>query len=76
MTLTNSNRWAAAGAIGGAALIIYNPLVYRFMDMVALNRNYVAKEKGTTPTMLGYILHTIVLFFVVYGILCVNWACA
>jgi len=80
MTLTNSNRWAAAGAIGGAALVIYHPLFYRFTDTVVIpygtyrdwfgkDRNITARNKGTTPTLFGYILHAILLFFVAYFIL-------
>lgn len=74
MTLTNSNRWAASGAIAGAALIIYNPLTYRFMDILALGRGYIADNKGC-PTGLGYFLHTVVLFFVTYALLSISWAC-
>lgn len=75
MTLTNSNRWAAAGAIGGAALIVFNPLTYFLTDTIAMGREYIAASKGRCPTYFGYVLHTIVLFFAVYGILCISWAC-
>ena len=75
MTLKSNNRWAASGAIGGAALIIYSPITYRFMDMLGLNRGYVAQNKGSCPTYLGLLLHTVVLFFVVYGLLSINWIC-
>ncbi len=73
--LTQSNRWAAAGAIAGAALIIYNPLTYLFTDTLFLARGYIASRKDRCPTNFGYLVHTIVLFFVVYGLLCINWAC-
>lgn len=75
MTLSNDNRWAAAGAIGGAALIIYNPLTYWFVDTIAASKEYIAANKGSSPRWLGYFIHTIVLFFVVYGILCIKWSC-
>jgi len=76
MTLTNTNRWACAGAIGGAALIIYSPLTYWFTDTLGMGRGYVSSDKGTRPTYFGLFLHTVVLFFVVYGLLCIDWACA
>ncbi len=75
MTLTNSNRWAAAGAIGGASLIIFNPLTYWFTDTLAMGREYIAGQRGRSPTYLGLILHVIVLFFVTYGLLSISWAC-
>jgi hypothetical protein len=76
MTLTSNNRWAASGAIAGAALIIYSPLTYWFMDTLGMGRGYVAQNKGTCPTYLGLFIHTLVLFFVVFGLLSINWACA
>jgi len=75
MTLKNNNRWAAAGAIGGASLIIYSPLTYWFMDTLGMSKGYVAQNKGTCPTYLGLFLHTVVLFFVVYGLLSIDWTC-
>lgn len=75
MTLTNSNRWAASGAIAGAALVVFNPLTYWFVDTLAMGREYIAGNKGRCATYLGYFLHCVVLFFVVYGLLCISWAC-
>ena len=75
MTLKNTNRWAAAGAIAGASLIIYSPLTYWFMDTLAMGKGYIAANKGTCPSLWGLMLHTIVLFFAVYGLLTINWAC-
>lgn len=75
MTLTNSNRWAASGAIAGAALVIFNPFTYWMVDSIAMGREYVAANKGRCPTLFGYFLHCVVLFFVVYGLLTINWAC-
>ena len=69
MTLTNSNRWAASGAVAGAAIIIYNPILYQFFDV------YFTKSRDPERGWWGYILRTIILFFVVYGLLCISWAC-
>lgn len=75
MTLKSSNRWAAAGAIGGAALIIYSPMTYWLMDTIGMSKGYVASNKGQCPTILGYFIHTVVLFFVVFGLLSIDWSC-
>jgi hypothetical protein len=75
MTLTMQNRWAASGAIAASALIVYNPITFAFTDMLALGKNYIASDKGHCPTLVGYFIHVVVLFFVVYGILCISWSC-
>jgi len=75
MTFTESNKWAASGAIAGAALIIYNPLTFMFTEAITMGRGYIATNHGNTPTWAGWVLHAIVLFFVVYGLLCVSWQC-
>ena len=75
MTLNNNNRWAAAGAIWGAAIIIYSPPTYWLVDTLAMSKGYVAQNKGSCPTMLGLLIHTTVLFFAVYGLLSIDWAC-
>lgn len=75
MTLTSSNRWAASGAVAGAALIIFNPMTYWLTDTIFLGREYVAGSKGRCPTYFGYFLHVVVLFFAVFGLLCISWAC-
>jgi hypothetical protein len=77
MTLTESNRWAASAAISyGAAMIIYSPLTYWLTDSIAMKKGYLASDKGTRPTLLGLFIHTTVLFFVVFGLLSINWACS
>lgn len=62
MTLTNSNRWAASGAIAGAALVVFNPLTYWFSSTLAMGREYIAGNKGRCATYFGYFLHCIILF--------------
>jgi hypothetical protein len=75
MPFTSHNRWACAAAIGGAALVIYNPWTYWFVDTLAMGKGYVASNHGSCPSGFGYFLHTVVLFFAVYGILSISWAC-
>lgn len=75
MTLNQENRWAAAGAIGGAALIIYSPITYWLTDKISLGKGYVARNNGRTPTYAGIFLHTVVLFFVAFGLLSIPWTC-
>ena len=75
MTLNENNRWAASGAIAAAALIIFNPYTYRVTEFIGRKRGYIAENNGRTPAGYGLLLHAIVLFFVVYGILTMNWVC-
>lgn len=76
MTLKNDNRWAAAGAIGAMSAIIYSPLVFRLTNYLFggfRGVNWIAK-KGCS-TYAGVFLHAVVLFFIAYGFLSINWAC-
>lgn len=75
MTLVESNRVAAAGAIAAAALIIFSPFTYWLTDKLALGRGYVAQQNGKKPTCLGIFLHVLVLFAATIGILSVGWVC-
>lgn len=74
MGLSNSNKWAASGACAAAAFVIFSPYVYATTNYLLLNRGYVKNAAG--PTLFGLLLHTIVVFFIFYGILAANWACA
>jgi ABC-type uncharacterized transport system permease subunit len=75
MTLRNNNRWAAAGAIGGAALIVYSEFTYWFVDTLCMGKGWIAENKGKCPNWKGQLLLTMVLFFAVYGLLSIDWAC-
>lgn len=76
MTLTSGSAWALAAASSfGAAMIIYSPLMYWATDSIAGKKGYISSEKGTRPTLLGLFLHTTVLFFVLFGLMNISWAC-
>ncbi len=75
MTFTENNKWAASGAIAGAALLVFNPLTYWLVDTIFASKGWIAGNKGMCPTYLGLFIHVIVLFFAVYGLLCIDWAC-
>lgn len=75
MTLTSSNRWAASAACAAGAFIIFNPLVFWLMDSIFMGRGIIAENKGRMPSNWGLLLHSIVLFFVIYGLLSINWSC-
>jgi hypothetical protein len=75
MPVNNNSAWAISGAVGGLALIIYSPFVFYLMDMIFMSRGYISSSKGQTPTTLGLILHTIVLFFLTFVIISqLDWA--
>lgn len=76
MTLKSDNRWAAAGAIAASSAIIFSPVVFKLTNYGFggfAGRTYIAKEGCSKYA--GVVLHAIVLFFVVYGLLSINWAC-
>lgn len=76
MTLNQSNRWACAGAVSAAALIIFHPYTYKVTEFIARNKGYIAENNGRTPSWKGLLLHTIILFFVVFGLLSMDWTCS
>ena len=77
MTLSTTSSWSVAGASSfGAAMIIYSPLTYWLTDTIAMSKGYISSNRGSTPTLLGLLIHTTVLFFAIYGLLCINWTCA
>lgn len=75
MALKKADRWYASAAVAGAALIIFHPFTYWGVDFIFGNKGWIAEEKGKKPTMWGLMLHVIVLFFAVIGIMYVPWSC-
>lgn len=74
MTFTMTNRWAASASVAGASLIIYSPLTFWLVDFIFLKKGYIYSRE-TGPSLLGLFVHTIVLFFAVFGLLSIAWAC-
>jgi len=77
MTLTTENRWAAAGAIASSALLLYIPLAYDYsvLDLL-MSKKGKSDEYKASHRLAGIFVHAVVLFFVAFGILCADFACA
>lgn len=77
MTLTTENRWAAAGAIASSAMLLYIPLAYDYsvLDLL-MSKKGQSEDYQTTHRLAGIFVHAVVLFFVTFGILCADFACA
>jgi len=75
MTLSFDNRWGAAAACSfGAAMIIFSPIAFRATNYLAFNRGWMSDAAG--PTVIGFLIHVTALFFAIFGILSLNWACS
>lgn len=74
MPVNNQSAWAISGAIAGLALIIYSPLLYYMVEMLFMSKGWISSDQGKKPTVLGLIVHTVVLFFLTYVIVSqIDW---
>ncbi len=73
--LSNSSAWAISASSFALSLVLFNPLTFFVTDKIAMGKNYIASDNGHRPTALGIFVHGIVLFFAMYCILLIDFAC-
>jgi len=73
-----THRWVVSAASASLALFLFNPLTYLATNKlfsVGSGRDFIAEDAGRRPTWIGLLLHCVILFFAIFGILCINWDC-
>lgn len=73
--LTKSNQWFISAILAAGCLILYNPITFMATEKtIGMGKGWIAKPSSGSRfmadgTLHGYVLHTIVFFFVAYAIL-------
>ena len=75
MTLKQSTRWELAGLFTALTILFYNPLSFRVLHWAFKwtgNPGVLATEDGL-PNIVGFIVVTVVYFWVAYALLLLDW---
>ena len=74
MTLKESHKWAVAGAFAASTLVVFSPPVLSAVDKLL---HGVSSATKLTDDKLWRLItaHTVVVFFVAYGFLSIDWTC-
>jgi hypothetical protein len=85
MALTDRNKWVVALVMAAGSAVVFNPITFNVVETVVSKltkkSGWIAEvdEDGSwttcTPAVGGYVLHTIVFFFVAVAIFQYDFEC-